>query len=321
MYLKLVLATCFLAFFAVVLSAYARLSDAGLGCANWPACYEENAVKERQLPQTGAARVHISWQWKLHSQVVQLLGILAIAVCGLSWQKRKELRQSPLLPTLLLGLMVFLAVFGIWAFYYLQRPVIVLVHLAGGVAMLTLLIWIALRLMLPAVLVSGDVAQKWRAFSWLGIVLLLVQIMLGGWVSSNFAALACTEFPLCKGSLLPPMDFSYSMDHSVAPLPAENLTAIHWMHRVGALPAILYLGWLSVSVMAVNGLQKIGKAILGLVVLQFMLGIFNVLTSFPLAGAVLHNAVAMLLLGTLVLLSFRLQRRGAESGFQQRVTN
>lgn len=307
MYLKLVLATCLLTFFAVVLSAYARLSDTGLGCANWPACYEDNALKERQPPQTGAARGHTSWQWKLHSQVVQLLGILAIAVCGLSWKKRKELRLSPLLPTLYLVLMVFMAVFGIWSFYHLPRPVIVSVHLAGGIAMLTLLIWISLSQMKPAVKVEAVKAQKWRTFSWLGFVLLLVQILLGGWVSSNFAALACTDFPLCKGSLLPPMDFSFSLDNYLTPLSAEKLTAIHWVHRIGALLTVLYLSWLSVRVMAVEGLRIIGNAILGLVVLQFVLGISNVLTGLPVSGAVLHNAVAMLLLVTLVLLLFRLQ--------------
>lgn len=309
MYLKLVLATCLLAFFAIVLSAYARLSDAGLGCVDWPACYEENASKERQPAHAGTARGHTSWQWKLHSQVVQLLGILGIAVCGLSWNKRKELRQSPLPATLLLGLMVFLAVFGVMAFDRLPRPVIVSVHLAGGVAMLTLLILVALKQIPPACTVDAGEARKWRTLSWLGIVLVLVQIMQGGWVSSNFAALACTEFPLCKGSLLPPMDFAYRLADFAAPLSAEKLTAIHWVHRIGALLALLYLSWLSARVMAVAGLRKIGKAILGLVVLQFALGITNVLTGLPLAGAVLHNAVAMLLLAALVWLSFRLQSK------------
>lgn len=307
MYLKLVLATCLLAFFAVVLSAYARLSDAGLGCANWPACYEENALKERQPPGGGAERGHTSWQWKLHSQVVQLLGLLGIAVCGLSWNRRSELRQSPLLPSLLLGLMVFLAVFGILAFDRLPRPVIVSVHLAGGVAMLTLLILVALKQITPAGAVDAGEARKWRTLSWLGIVLVLVQIMQGGWVSSNFAALACTEFPLCKGTLLPPMDFSWRVADSAAPLSAEELTAIHLAHRIGALLVLLYLSWLSSRVMAVEGLRKSGKAILGLVVLQFVLGVTNVLTGLPLAGAVLHNAVAMLLLAALVLLAFRVK--------------
>src|SRR5450759_4325790 len=304
MYLKLILLTCFLAFCAVVFSAYARLSDAGLGCANWPACYEENAQKERDRPQADAARDHASWRWKLQNMVGLLLGILAIAVCGLSWQKRRELQQSPLLPTLLVGLMAFLAAFGIWALSNLPRSVIVPVHLAGGSATLMLLTWIALRQMAPVGEVGAGVMQSWRGFSRLGLVLVLVQIMLGGWVSSNFAALACTDFPLCKGSLLPAMDFSYSLDRYGPPLSVEKLPAIHWMHRAGALRSLLYLGWLSFRVMAVEWLHTIGKAMLGLVVFQFVLGISNVLLGLTLTGAVLHNAVAMLLLVTLVLLNY-----------------
>ncbi len=306
MYKKLVLSTCLLAFFAVVLSAYARLSDAGLGCANWPACYEANALKEREPQQAGAARGHGSWQWKLHSQVAQLLGILAIAVCGLSWKKRKELGQSPLLPTLLLGLMIFLAVFGILAFNHLPRSIIVLVHLAGGIAMLALLVWISLGQTARAKTINAADAGKLRAYSWVGFALLLAQVMLGGWVSSNFAALACTDFPLCKGAFMPPMDFSYSVDSSIGRLSVEKLTAIHWMHRAGALISALYLVWLSVRVMAVEGLGKVGQAILGLVLLQAAVGISNVLTGLPLVGAVLHNAIAMLLLAALVVLSYRL---------------
>jgi cytochrome c oxidase assembly protein subunit 15 len=309
MYLKLVLVTCVLAFCAVVLSAYARLSDAGLGCANWPACYEENALKERQPPRADAPRGHTSWQWKLHGQVVQLLGLLAIAVCGLAWKKRRELRQSPLLPTLLVGLMAFLAAFGIWAFSHLPRSVIVLVHLAGGIAMLLLLAWIALRQMAPPAAVDPCEAQRWRGLSWLGIALLLIQIMLGGWVSSNFAALACNGFPLCQGALLPAMDFSYSFDSSGLTLSAERLTAIHWMHHAGALLILVYVGWLSFGIMAVKSLRNIGKAVLGLVALQFALGVANVLLGLPLLVAVLHNAVAMLLLVVLVVLCFRLQER------------
>ena len=312
MYFKLVLVTCVLAFCTVVLSASARLADAGLGCANWPACYEENALKERQPPQahaarSGAARGHTSWPWKLHGQLVQLLGILAIAVCGLAWKKRQALRQSPLMPTLLLGLMIFLAAFGVWAFGHLPRPVTVSVHLAGGMVMLMLLTWIALRQMAPAGAVDASEAQKLRGVLWLGTALGMAQIMLGGWVSSNFAALACTDFPLCQGALLPPMDFSSSLNDSGLPLSPEKLTAIHWLHRAGALLAIAYLGWMSFRIMAVEGLRGSGKTILGLVVLQSLLGVANVLLGLPLLVAVLHNAVAMLLLIALVVLRFRLQ--------------
>lgn len=307
MYLKLVLVTCVLAFCAVVLSAYARLSDAGLGCTDWPACYAENALKERQPPQAGAPRGHTSWQWKLHGQVVQLLGLLTIVVCGLAWKKRRELQQSPLLPTLLVGLMVFLAAFGIWAFSHLPRSVIVLVHLAGGIAMLMMLAWIALRQIAPSAAIGQDEARKWRSLAWLGVALLLAEIMLGGWVSSNFAALACSGFPLCQGALLPTMDFSYSFVQSGLPLSVERLAAIHWMHRVGALLVVAYLAWLSFRIMKAPGLSNLGKAVLGLVALQFTLGVSNVLLGVPLLVAVLHNAVAMLLLVTLVALCFRLQ--------------
>lgn len=309
MYLKLVLATCVLAFCAVVFSAYARLSDAGLGCANWPACYGENALKQRQPPQPDAIRKHESWRWRLQNQAGLLLGILSIAICGYAWQKRRELRQSPLLPTLLVALMAFLAAFGILAFSFLPRAVIVPVHLAGGITTLIVLVWIALCQMKQTVKVSASEAQSWRGFSRLGLVLVLVQIMLGGWVSSNFAALACIEFPLCQGSLLPTMDFSYSLDRYGLPLSAGKLTAIHWTHRAGAVITLIYLGWLCVRVMAVQGLHIIGKAMLGVVVFQFALGISNVLLGLPLFGAVLHNAVTMLLLVTLLLLNYKLQKQ------------
>jgi cytochrome c oxidase assembly protein subunit 15 len=306
MYPKLVLMTCLLAFIAVVFSAYARLSDAGLGCANWPACYEQNSLKQRQPPKADVTREHAAWQWKLQNLVGALLGILAIAICGHAWQKRRELRLSPLLPTLLVLLMAFLAVFGIMAFSYLPRAVIVLIHLAGGMAMLMMLTWIALGLTEPAEVIVNR-AQNLRIFSLIGLVLVFVEIMLGGWVSSNFAALACNGFPLCQGALLPAMDFSYSLDNTGLPLSAERLTAIHWMHRAGALFTLCYLVWLSFRTMAAHTLNRIGKSMLVLASFQFVLGAFNVLIGFPLAGAVMHNAVAMLLLVTVVELNFRMQ--------------
>lgn len=307
MYLKLILAACLLAFCAVVFSAYARLSDAGLGCANWPACYVENSLKEKLPPQADVvARHHMSWKWKLQNQVGMLLGILAIAICGIAWQKRSKLRQSPMLPTLLVGLIAFLAAFGIWAFSHLPRSVIVPVHLVGGCAMLILLTWIALRQMSFDKVDAGAL----RLFSRIGFVLLLLQIVLGGWVSSNFAALACTDFPLCNGLLLPAMDFTFSLDRFGPPLSLDQLTAIHWMHRVGALLLLGYLSWLSFRIMKEEKLRAIAKVMLGMIVFQFVLGISNILLGFPLAIAVLHNAVAMLLLIALVVLNFRVQPGG-----------
>jgi len=309
MYAKLILASCVLAFIAVVLSAYLRLSDAGLGCADWPACYKNNALKEKQTSRADATRGYISWQRKLHSQVVMLLGFLSIAISGIAWLKRKQLRQSPLLPSLLTCLMVFLALFGIWAFSHLPRAIIVPVHIAGGVSMLALLTWMLLRQIPRANSIEPAKARQWHFFSWLGLILVVIQIMLGGWVSSNFAAIACTDFPLCRGSLLPPMDFSYAFDNSGTNLTEERLTAIHWMHRFGAMFVMGYLSWLSLRIIKLGGMKKIGVSILLLVTLQFGLGISNVLLGLPLVGAVMHNAVAMILVATLVLLIFRLQEQ------------
>lgn len=309
MYIKLILTSCVLAFIAVVLSAFVRLSDAGLGCADWPACYENNALKEKHTSRADATRGYTSWQRKLHSQVVMLLGFLSVAISGIAWLKRKQLRQSPLLPSLFTCLMVFLALFGIWAFSHLPRAIIVPVHIAGGVSMLVLLTWLLLRQIPYASNIEPAKARQWRFFSWLGLALAVIQIMLGSWVSSNFAAIACTDIPLCGGSLLPPMDFSYSLDNSGTRLNEERLTAIHWMHRFGALLSTGYLSWLSLRIMNLAGMKKLGITILVLVTLQFGLGISNVLLGLPLVGAVLHNAVAMTLVVILVLLNFRLREQ------------
>mgnify|MGYP003429121865 CR=1 FL=1 len=306
MYLKLVLAACFLAFCAGVFSAYARLSDAGLGCANWPACYEENALKEKQLSQADASRNHSSWKWRLQNITGMILGMLSIAICSIAWQKRRELRQSPLLPTMLLALIAFLGAFGIWAFSHLPRSVIVPVHLAGGSAMLILLTWIALH-QIKYSEISAGVILRWSRFSRLAFVMVLAQTLQGAWLSSNFAALACTDLPLCNGLLLPAMDFSFSLERYGPPLSVEQLVSIHWIHRVGALLVLLYLGWLSIMMMAVEGLRAIGKTLLGLLAFQFVLGISSVALGLPLAIAVLHNATAMLLLVVLTVLNFRLR--------------
>lgn len=307
LYSKLMLTSFLLAFIAVVLSAYVRLSDAGLGCVDWPTCYKNNALKERQTPHADPTRGYTSWQRKLHSQMVMLLGFLSIAISSLSWLKRKELEQSPLLPTLLTCLMAFLAVFGIWAFSHLPRAIIVPVHFAGGVSMLILLTWMLLRQTSRINKIEPVIANQWRIYSWMGLILVVVQMMLGSWVSSNFAGIACSDLPLCQGSLLPLMDFSYTLDNSGSPLSDERLTAIHWMHRLGSLIAIIYLSWLALGIMKSGGMKLLGASVLGLALIQCTLGVSNVLLGLPLMGAVLHNAVAMTLMIALVLLNFRLQ--------------
>lgn len=173
--------------------------------------------------------------------------------------------------------------------------------------MLILLTWMLLRQIPRISKIEPVIANQWRIFSRMGLILVIIQIMLGGWVSSNFAGIACSDFPICQGSLLPLMDFSYTLDNSGLPLSEERLTAIHWMHRLGSLLTAIYLSWLALNIMKFSGMKLLGVSVLGLVVTQCALGISNVLLGLPLMGAVLHNAVAMMLLIALVLLNFRLQ--------------
>jgi len=177
MYRKLVLLTLVLAFVAVVFSAFARLSDAGLGCTNWPACYEENALKQRHPTTADIANEHDSWKWKFQNFVGLILGLWPSRLrYGLA--EAQGVAAIAFVADCAGRLMGFLSVFGIWAFSHLSRPAIVSVHLAGGVAMLMLLVWIALEQEAPGNPVGDNVKQKWRGLSWLGIVLVLVQIML-----------------------------------------------------------------------------------------------------------------------------------------------
>lgn len=305
MYQKLVLVTCIVAFCAIVFSAYARLNDAGLGCDNWPACYSENSLKLRQPLRHDAARSHTSWQWKLQNQTGLLLGILSVLMCGISWKKRGELGMSPALPTVLLALMIFLGVFGALAFSYLPRPIIVQVHLAGGILILILLTWIALRQIDKTPMAIKGSSRFLVMSARIGLALVLTEVMLGGWVSSNFAAMACTEFPLCQGSLVPEMDFSYSFVADGLPLSLETLTAIHWMHRAGAAATLAYSLWFSWRLSSLSEFRTIGRTLAVLVVLQTLIGVLNVKFGLPLATVVLHNALAMVLLVTLTILNFK----------------
>jgi cytochrome c oxidase assembly protein subunit 15 len=305
MYLKLVLTTCAVAFCAIVFSAYARLNDAGLGCENWPTCYEANALKLRLPPSSDATRSHASWQWKVQNLAGALLGMLSVIVCGTAWKRRCVTGKSPFLPTVLLMLMLLLGVFGAVAFQYLPRPIIVLVHFAGGISILMVLTWIALGLIEQSPIAKKFGTPSLLTISRIGLALVMIQAMLGGWVSSNFAALACKDFPLCQGGLVPRMDFSYSFSTDGLPLSIERLTAIHWLHRVAAAGTLIYSFWLSWKFSKFSQIRVISWATSALMLLQTVIGALSVKLALPLVMAVLHNAMAMILLVTFAVLYFR----------------
>jgi len=324
-YRKFILAALILAFGVVSMGAYVRLSDAGLGCPDWPGCYgkltphlaAEAINAELAVRPDGPVSHAKAWKEMVHRYLAGTLGVLVLGIAILGWRGRRETSGGPGLPLILLGLIVFQALLGMWTVTQLLKPLIVSAHLLGGLATLSLLLWLWLRERAQYGHVYYARADHLRGIAAIGLALLVTQIALGGWVSTNYAALACTDFPLCQGVWMPPMDFEHGFTlhrelgetASGELLPMTALTAIHWMHRVMALIVFLYLGWLVLRLLRTPGYASMGLIVGGLLLLQVSLGISNVLFSLPLAVAVAHNTGASLLLASLVVLNYRVRRR------------
>jgi len=288
-----------LAFVVVVFGAYVRLSDAGLGCPDWPMCHGRPVPAEI----ADAAALGKAWKEMGHRYLAGTLGLLIAALAGAAWRSRR----SPRLALAIVVLVVLQATLGMWTVTMLLRPAIVTAHLAGGMTTLALLAWLALSQFEHRRDPATRAVRGWAAVA-LGAV--AIQILLGGWVSANYAALACPDLPLCCGRVLPPMDFANAF-HVVrelgqtadgALLSNEALTAIHWTHRVFALVAVSAA--LVTALRAWTVLRPIALAAALLAVLQFSLGVANVALSLPLPLAAAHNAGAALLLLSLVVLNF-----------------
>jgi cytochrome c oxidase assembly protein subunit 15 len=288
-----------LALVVVVVGAYVRLSDAGLGCPDWPLCYG------RPLPADIAdAGAHAkAWKEMAHRYLAGTLGLLIAALAIAAWRARR----SRALAIALVVLVLVQATLGKWTVTMLLKPAIVSAHLLGGMATLALLIWLALSQWPHA---ADPRTRRLRAVAAAAIAVLAVQIALGGWVSANYAALACPDLPLCRGQVRPPMDFANAF-HVVRELgrtgegellPLEALTAIHWTHRAFALVALVAV--LVAAARAGRILRCLALALCALALLQFGLGIANVALGLPLALAAAHNALAALLLALLVVLNF-----------------
>lgn len=290
-------ATLALAFVVVVVGAYVRLSDAGLGCPDWPLCY--GAPVPRAIADEDALAK--AWKEMGHRYLAGALGIMILALCVWSLKTRR----SPVLAAALLALVVFQAALGAWTVTMLLKPAIVTAHLLGGMAILALLTWLVLARASPPV---AD--RELRGPAALALVLLAGQIVLGGWVSSNYAALACPDVPLCLGQAMPPMDFvnAFHVLRELGQTPQgellsrEALTAIHWSHRVFAVPVLAALGWAAYRARKLS--KRLAAFLALLAVLQFCLGVANVIVSRPLALAAAHNALAALLVIALVVLNF-----------------
>ena len=318
---KLVLVASLLALCVVVLGAYVRLSDAGLGCPDWPGCYgtltvpqSESAIAQAQVAYPDAPVEHAkAWKEMIHRYLAGALGLLVLAVFILGWRAKSQIKVATWLPTFLLVLITFQAALGMWTVTMLLKPVIVSAHLIGGMSTLAILTWITHRHW-GVIATNVRLTQTTRFWVRGAIVVLFMQIFLGGWTSTNYAALACTDFPTCHGMWIPEMDFSNAFNwfrelgvgNDGKALPLAAYTAIQWTHRIGALITFVYFTSLGLSLLKVPQLKKVAHIMLGLLAIQIILGVANLLLHLPLALAVGHNMGAALLLATVVILNSKI---------------
>jgi len=312
-----------LTFVVILLGAWVRLEDAGLGCPDWPGCYGMLLgvpQTETAIAQANAAfperPVHVGKAWKemVHRYAAGVLGLLVLAMAILAVRNRRAPGQPLALPLGIGLLIVAQSTLGMWTVTWQLKPLVVTLHLLGGMTTLSLLFLLMLRgtsVLRPAV-DDGLPDARRRLRPWVagfaGVV--FAQIALGGWVSTNYAALACTQFPLCQGQWLPSADYGEAfvlwrglgVDYEFGILDHPARVAIQLVHRMGAVAvalAALLLLWRVWSLPVGRMVRRLALLVVALVGLQWALGIGNVLMSLPLHVAVAHNGgAALLLLGT-----------------------
>jgi len=328
-YRKLAWVALFLTFDLVMFGAFTRLTDSGLGCPDWPGCYghanplqahADISAAELEMP-TGPVTVIKAWIEMIHRYLAMAVGVLIIALVVIAWRKwrRPEVggtRISPALPSILLGFVCLQGAFGAWTVTMKLQPVIVTIHLILGIGLLSLLTWLGARQSQHAMVAPEAFSLRLPAA--LALLLLIVQIALGGWVSTNYAALACEDFPLCHGMLVPKMDFTngFSLWRGLGKtangefLPFSALTAIHWTHRTFAFVVIAFVAWMAHKALRLEGLRKTAKWILIVLGVQFLTGVSTVYLDWPLVLAIAHNGGAALLVLLLVMLNYKIRLAG-----------
>jgi cytochrome c oxidase assembly protein subunit 15 len=290
----------------VAVSSYLRLENSGIGCPDWPACYGQIGDQADTTPTVGStyerlaveAQEPMSWATPVHRLVASVLGLLVVGMALLSVRTRK----NRLLSFTLLGLTVFLAWLGIYS-TGLHSPAVVMGNLCGGFTMVGLLGWMVFRDAKPRANASSTV-RRWVAAA---LVLLCIQIVLGGLTSANFAASACQNLPDCHGTWMPGNDLWTALDlsrqHEVGPtglaIGGPERADIHKLHRLVA--AITLLATLVAGLLALRaGLAAAALAVLVLAAAEFSVGVAAILAELPISVAVAHNwLAAILLLGLL----------------------
>jgi cytochrome c oxidase assembly protein subunit 15 len=326
---RLALLGAVLAFIVIVLGAWVRLSAAGLGCPDWPGCYGHLTVDEAHrnldtITQTFPQRpfeYHKALKEMVHRYFATGLGLVILVLAGLALRNRNDPVQPVALPVTLVGLVILQGVLGMWTVTLLLKPLIVVLHLLGGLTTFALLCWLAMRAPTPVEAptpAQAQRAQTLRRLGTIGLIVLGLQIALGGWTSSNYSALACPDFPTCQNSYWPTMDVKdafvlwrgLGIDYEGGVLDHPARVAIHFFHRLGAIAAAAVLGLLCLFSLRQGAAPQVRTAgmLLGVVLIaQLILGPVMVIRALPLPLAIAHNAVAALLLLATVLVNRKLR--------------
>jgi len=318
---RLALFATLLALVVVLLGAYTRLTHAGLGCPDWPGCYGFISV-----PRTEAQLAHAELRFP-DSPVVEHKGrnemvhryfagglALMIMMLGVqAWHRRHIVDQPVGLPLALVGVVFAQAAFGMWTVTLKLWPQVVTAHLLGGLTTLSLLFLLTVRLN-GGFAPMPHIGPHLRRLAAIGLVLVGLQIALGGWVSSNYAAMACTDLPTCQGQWWPEADFAngFHLTQHIGPnylggkLDSTARTAIHLDHRIGALLvtfSLLTLAWQ----LHRAGLKGLASVLVLALAVQIGLGISNVVLHLPLTLAVAHNAGSAALMLTMTFINYRVR--------------
>lgn len=307
------------ALFVVVLGAYTRLTNAGLGCPDWPGCYGFLMVPDQSLVNGSVVESSKAWTEMAHRYAAGMLSIFVFMLASMSI----FLRRIPSMPTglclFLAGMIVFQAALGMWTVTWKLLPMVVMAHLLGGFTMLSGIFWLRLRLRHFNLRPLNDSNRRYIPWLKLAMLVAIAQIALGGWVSANYSGLACVGFPMCNGQWWPSMNMNEAFNlfspiganYEGGVLDSTSRVTIQWVHRIGAVATLLIVSsvamWISATHSHVN-IRRWAVLVLLCLLLQFCLGIANVLYFLPLWVAVAHNAVAAILLLSLFGLLFWLSR-------------
>lgn len=313
----LTLLTLFLTFDLVLFGAFTRLTDSGLGCPDWPGCYgsasplgahAEITAAQSAMP-TGPVTHGKAWVEMVHRYLATGVGVLIIALTVMAWRERRKSVQdggvSPWWPTATLVWVCMQGAFGALTVTMKLFPAIVSMHLLGGYLLLVLL---AVQAAAASTPVCGAVPCALRFWTAGALLMLLVQAMSGAWVSTNYAVLACTEFPQCQGQWWPAMDFAQGftlwrplgMNPDGSHITMQALTAIHFAHRLLAGLTALVLGMLTWRLWRWPALNGLARWLTALLILQLTTGLSNVVLDWPLLAAVLHTGGAGAMMVVLV---------------------